>query len=165
HARQRPVRAPSRPAQSRAPGTRAAQPRAARARQADAAFDAWRRTPNNPIPALPRARGDRFGERLPGRAHLRSGARVRGDPRMEESQLARKGIGLLCALLSACATQDIAPSSAPAADPAPAAPPSQVFEAPRPASPAPPAPAVAAIPGEKPQLLDAARMTAFAERR
>jgi len=80
---------------------------------------------------------------------------------MEESQLTRKGIGLLCALLSACATQDITPSSAPAADPAPAAPPSQVFEAPRPASPAPAAPAVAAIPAEKPQLLDAARLPAF----
>ena len=78
---------------------------------------------------------------------------------MEEPRLARTGIGILCALLSACATQHAPP--APSPDPAPAAAPSAVFEAPQPADVAQPAPAPAPVPVEKPQLLDATRLPEF----
>ena len=74
---------------------------------------------------------------------------------MEESRLARKGFVLLCALLSACATENAPPTPAPA--PAPAAAPSAVFETPKQAEAAP----AKSAPPEKPQLLDATRLPPF----
>ena len=77
---------------------------------------------------------------------------------MEEPRLARKAIGFLCALLSACAAQQTTSPEA-TQDPAPAAEASPVFEAPKQAAAVAPAPPPAApVPVEKPQLLDAARL-------
>ena len=80
---------------------------------------------------------------------------------MEEPRLARKAIGFLCALLSACATQQAtSPEAKP--DPPSAAEPSPVFEAHKQAAVvAPPVAPVAPVPVEKPQLLDATRLPAF----
>ena len=91
-------------------------------------------------------------------ANLRPGTHICGDPRVEEAAIARTSPWIVCALLSACATQPASPP--PAQEPvAAAATPSPVFEAPRVAVVTVPAAPIAPV--EHPQLLDATRLPQF----